>query len=107
MSPKEVSHNKGYLEEAKKAYEDIITGVYGSGLGDQDVLLLDASTDGSTYTSPNPTIRPGQGALVLLFLSPINLCNSISHFLYSTVLGGGSNTLPLFFLSKNIIMSLF
>ena len=60
--PKEVSHNKGYLEEAKKAYEDIVTGVYGSGLGDQDVLLLDASTDGSTYTSPNPTIRPGQGA---------------------------------------------
>eukprot|EP01036_Dinobryon_divergens_P023708 gene23708-32088_t len=59
---KEASHNKGYLEEAKKAYEDIVTGVYGSGLGDQDVLLLDATTDGRTYTSPNPTIRPGQGA---------------------------------------------
>ena len=54
--------NKGYLEEAKKAYEDIVTGVYGSGLGDQDVLLLDATTDGRSYTSPNPTIRPGQGA---------------------------------------------
>lgn len=56
-----LGNRSGYLEEARKAYEDIVTGVYGMGLGDQDVLLLDDSNESrsNSYKSPNSTAVGG------------------------------------------------